>query len=143
MLALAGERPSQPKNRVILGLSEDVWTLIEKCWDSIPSARPHAADILVLLETGSRDWVSPGPEAVANLSLGRATCKNPPTAKSADTMSDAVFGTIGGGAIHPQEARQSPPTSNEEGIRSETVKDTFLLAFLPCLRHSRNISPTS
>lgn len=136
MLALAGKRPSRPKNRVILGLSEDVWTLMEKCWDPIPSARPHAADILVLLETDSCDWVSLGPEAVANLSLGRSTCKNPPTAESADTMSYVVFGTMGGGAIHPQEARQSPPTSNEEGISSETVKDTFLLAFLPCLRRS-------
>jgi len=32
-LVFAGKRPSRPPNREIIGLSEDIWMLAEKCWD--------------------------------------------------------------------------------------------------------------
>ena len=68
--------------------------LVEKCWDRVPSARPHTADILVLLETASRGWVSPTSEAITGLGLGRPASKNHSTPESADTMSEIVFGTF-------------------------------------------------
>ena len=111
MLALAGERPSRPTNLDILGLSEGVWGLIEKCWDRIPSIRPHATDILALLDTASRGWVSPASELIAGLSLGRPTSQNHHIAELADTMLDTVLKTTGGG---PREAGKLPPASNGE-----------------------------
>ena len=114
MLALAGERPSRPTNLDILGLSEDVWVLMERCWNRVPNARPQATDILVLFETASHDWVSPASEAIASLSLGHLTSQNYYVAELADTMLDTVLGTIGGGSVGPREVGQSPSASNRE-----------------------------
>ena len=84
---------------------------MEKCWDLDPSIRPRVADILVLFETASRGWVSPTSEAIADLSLGLLIGQNPPKTESADTMSQNMFGSTGGGAESPRrEAGQSPPT---------------------------------
>ena len=82
-------------NRGILGLSEDVWILMEKCWDRVPSIRPHVADILVLFENASRNWVSPTSEVITSLNLGRPTSRNHFMTESVDTMPETVFGTIG------------------------------------------------
>ena len=61
---------------------------MEKCWDLNPSVRPHIADVLVFFKSASRRWVSPTPEAIADLSLSHLTNQNPPKTESADTMSD-------------------------------------------------------
>ena len=118
-----------------------------KCWDRVPSTRPHAADILVFLETAARDWVPPSSEAIVNLCLGRQTCQNFPTTESVDTMSETVCGTIEGGDVCPQEVVQSPPTSSgEEGItaaRSGITENSFPLAVPPYLGFLLKLSPTS
>ena len=87
-LVLAGKRPSRPTNHDILGLSEDVWLLMEKCWDLEPATRPQITDILVLFEKDSDCWVSPTSEEIADLCLSHPTSQNPPETESADTMSD-------------------------------------------------------
>jgi len=109
---LAGKRPSRLTNRAILGLSEDVQ--MEECWDHVPSVRPHIADVLTLFEMASRSWVSPTPEAVANLDLNRQTIQNSPMTEPVGLMSETEFGTTGGGAVSPHEAGESPPRSNGE-----------------------------
>ena len=106
-LVLAGKRPSRPTNGDVLGLSEDIWTPTENCWDRVPSIRPHIADILVLFEIVFRGWVSPTSEAITMLTLDRPTSQSTPTIESADTMSGAVFSTVGGGAMAPREVGQS------------------------------------
>lgn len=32
--------PRRPKSALRFGLTDDVWTLMEKCWDRLPSDRP-------------------------------------------------------------------------------------------------------
>ena len=103
-LVLAGKRPSRPTNHDILGLSEDVWLLMEKCWDLDPSIRPRVTDILVQFERASDDWVSPTSEAIAHLGLGLLTGQHPPKTESADTMSETASGSIGSGAASLREA---------------------------------------
>ena len=146
-MVLAGERPSRPTNREILGLSENAWMLMERCWDQVPNTRPHAADILVFLETAARDWVSPSSKAIANLCLGRQARQYPPTTESVDTMSETVCGTIAGGGVCTQEVGQSPSTfSGEEGTaaaRSAIAGNSFPVSVPPYLRFSRKLSPTS
>jgi len=109
-----GERPSRLTDRDILGLSEDVQALMERCWDRVPSSRPHAADTLALFETASRGWVSPTPGAIANLSLDRTTRWDPLTGELADTALESGSGTTGGSASGSRPARPSPPTSSGE-----------------------------
>ena len=85
---------------------------MEECWDQVPSARPHAADISALLETASRRWVSPTSEAIAKLNLGHPTNQNPPMAELVDPALETGFGTTGSGIVGPPEAGQSPPMPN-------------------------------
>ena len=92
-----------------------------KCWDRTPSTRPHAVDVLVHLETASRDWVSPASEAIANLSLGCPINQHFSTTGSVDTMPETMFVT-NGGAVGPREAEKSPPMPNgEERIAATTT----------------------
>jgi len=92
LLVLEDKRPSRPPNREILGLSEDVWKLAEKCWDRDPSVRPHIADIFPYFEAASRCWVPPAPEVIARLGLNRLTTPKPSTRESIFTESEAVWG---------------------------------------------------
>jgi len=94
-------------NREILGLSEDICLLMEKCWDLVPSARPHVADLLNRFESASRGWVPPTPEEIANLGLERPTSRYT-MAKSTDTMSETASGMTEGGGVGPHETRQLP-----------------------------------
>ena len=90
LLVLNGRRPPRPQNREILGLSEDIWMFVERCWDRDPSVRPHIADILSLFEVASRHWVSSTSKTIANLSLDRPTTQKPPTRERSLTMSEGV-----------------------------------------------------
>ena len=90
-------------NRDILGLSEDVQMLMEGCWDQAPGIRPQVADALAHFETASRGWVSPTPEAIANLSLGRSSSQNLPMTGPTDTISGTGFGTSGSDAAGSRE----------------------------------------
>ena len=93
-LVFAGQRPSRPPNREILGLSEDVWILAEKCWDENPNFRPHVADILFFFEAASCHWAS---KAISNLCLGLPiTAQESPTRETTFTASEAMSGTGSG-----------------------------------------------
>jgi serine/threonine protein kinase len=104
---LVGKRPLRQPNRDILGLSEDVWVLMEMCWDQNPTVRPHIADILTFFEVASHDWTSPTSEAIANLGLDEATSQNSPTTESTFTTFWTAFETAGGDHVDPHEARPS------------------------------------
>jgi len=47
---ITGFRPKRPENSVKLGLSDEVWEILQKCWDHDPSERPEAHLVL--------DWLS-------------------------------------------------------------------------------------
>jgi len=76
--------------------------LMEECWDQDPSVRPHVADALAHFEAASRDWVSPTPEAIANLGHG-PTSRTPPMTELTDTISGGGFRTTGGDAVDSRE----------------------------------------
>ncbi|EMD41329.1 hypothetical protein CERSUDRAFT_42259 [Gelatoporia subvermispora B] len=42
---LKGKRPPRPVQAIPLGLSDNVWTLMEACWDEDHQTRPHISDI--------------------------------------------------------------------------------------------------
>jgi len=101
LLVLSGKRPSRPPSREILGLSDDVWALAEKCWDRDLSVRPHVADVLFLFEAASSRWAPSTPEAIASLGLDRPTAKKSPMTESTSTMSEAVRGDDRSGSGDP------------------------------------------
>ena len=77
--------------------------LMEGCWDQAPGIRPQVADALAHFETASRGWVSPTPEAIANLILCRSPNQNLPMTGPTDTISGTGFGTSGSDAAGSRE----------------------------------------
>lgn len=49
---LLGERPARPTDKRALGrgINDEIWLLVEACWDQDPHARPTAAEIVERLE---------------------------------------------------------------------------------------------
>ncbi|KAF9644638.1 hypothetical protein BDM02DRAFT_3102592, partial [Thelephora ganbajun] len=45
---LRGDRPPRPNHH---GISDPLWDMIERCWDSVPSKRMSVAEVLNLLGT--------------------------------------------------------------------------------------------
>jgi len=43
---LEGERPTKPANALELGLSDEVWKLLEDCWQTQRELRPSVKDVL-------------------------------------------------------------------------------------------------
>ena len=43
---LGGERPEMPQNAQQIGLTSEMWMLLEDCWDHDPQGRPTAKKIL-------------------------------------------------------------------------------------------------
>ena len=43
---LEGERPTKPANALELGLSDEVWKLLEDCWQPQRALRPSVKDVL-------------------------------------------------------------------------------------------------
>ena len=95
-LVLAGRRPSRPADREILGLSDDLWALVEKCWAEDPTVRPKIANILPFLEAASSHWALSTSNASANLNLNHLfTLRKPLTGETTCTTSGAGYGSEG------------------------------------------------
>jgi len=45
-----GGRPAKPQAAEQLGLSEEIWEFIEKCWSEIPSERPTIDEVVTVWE---------------------------------------------------------------------------------------------
>ena len=114
VLTLAGERPPRPVDRELLGLSRDVWMLIQQCWNKDPSTRPQIADILVHFERTYRGWVPPAPDEIANLNLGRTAEHLPSTMESIDTLSEVE--AIGGERPADRRRPTEPRTTGKKPV---------------------------
>lgn len=78
MDVLSGSRPSRPTNAEIIGFNEDIWSLMEACWNGKPNERPPCADVLAVV-TSSR---------TAETVLKSSIAKRPEDRGSATTGAD-------------------------------------------------------
>lgn len=51
------KRPQRPINSERLGFTNEVWDVLQKCWEKKPSARPSIKDISACLKHAVRTWV--------------------------------------------------------------------------------------
>ena len=65
---LRGERPGRPDKADKMGFTDDVWGILGRCWESIPSDRPEIEDVLRCLENASLSWMPPPPQTTPSLS---------------------------------------------------------------------------
>ena len=63
---LKGERPGRPHGTSGTWFTDEVWGILERCWEPIPDDRPRIEDVLQCLENASWSWTQPSPQAISN-----------------------------------------------------------------------------
>ena len=66
---ITGERPSRPQAAEHLGLTGEIWKLIERCWNAGPDQRPSIDEVVCIWETFVHGYVV--------LSLGWSRIQHP------------------------------------------------------------------
>ena len=54
---LEDERPPRPRDSEKLGFSDDVWEILQRCWEKEPSARPPVDTVSASLKQAAETWV--------------------------------------------------------------------------------------
>ena len=53
---LEGRRPQKPEAAESLGFTDELWSMIERCWREEPDERPEVKEMLDCLERGAQTW---------------------------------------------------------------------------------------
>lgn len=64
---LSGERPPKPTNALELGLSDEVWKLLEDCWQTERKLRPLVKDVLACIKSAASACGTLSPVGAAQL----------------------------------------------------------------------------
>lgn len=55
-VAIEGKRPPRPNNSENLGITNDIWKLLELCWSKSPSSRPEVSRVAGHLKGAVKHW---------------------------------------------------------------------------------------
>jgi hypothetical protein len=55
-VVLSGERPSRPSNSESLGITNEIWSLLETCWAKDAASRPNVNHVVRCLKGAVKDW---------------------------------------------------------------------------------------
>ena len=61
---IKGERPRRPRGAGRMWFTDEVWGILECCWEPVPGDRPRIGDVLQCLEDASWSWTQPSPQAI-------------------------------------------------------------------------------
>ena len=64
---IEGERPGRPDGPEGTHFTNDLWQMLNSCWETQPQFRPSAVDVLECLEQVSSTWVIPSQQADENV----------------------------------------------------------------------------
>jgi len=59
---IEGERPGRPEGAEGSRFTDDLWQMLNRCWETQPENRPSIQAVLEFLEQVSRDWIPPSPQ---------------------------------------------------------------------------------
>lgn len=76
-----GERPRKPDGPEKTWFEDDVWGMVNLCWETEPESRPNIETVLECLERVSRDWKPLPPQVYEGAEMDGENC---------DTVSDRV-----------------------------------------------------
>ena len=51
-----GRRPDKPEDALAIGLSDSLWTFVQRCWDGDRNSRPRVADVVTHLGMAAASW---------------------------------------------------------------------------------------
>ena len=57
-VVLGGKRPPRPNNSENLGITNEIWDLLELCWRKDASLRPTANHVVRCLEVATKHWTA-------------------------------------------------------------------------------------
>jgi len=72
-----GERPRRPRGAERAWFTDDIWSLLEHCWEHSPCNRPRIRDVLQFLEKSSKSWTPPSPQAIVKPPATNPPAQNP------------------------------------------------------------------
>lgn len=58
---IKGEKPPRPEERGVCLFSDELWSILEHCWNALPSDRPSVEKVLQCLDKASSSWIPPSP----------------------------------------------------------------------------------
>ena len=64
-----GERPGRPQGEEGAWFTDNIWGILECCWEPNPSNRPNTKDVLRCLEDVSRSWKPPSQTVAGPLTI--------------------------------------------------------------------------
>ena len=56
MNVVQGVRPTRPENASAIGLSDPLWSFVQRCWDGEMELRPKVAEVISQLERAAAGW---------------------------------------------------------------------------------------
>lgn len=59
LVILQGEFPERPQGTDGAWFTDEVWGILERCWNPTPGERPEIEDVLQCLGSASRSWTPP------------------------------------------------------------------------------------
>ena len=63
---LKGDRPERPQGVVGTWFTDDIWSILGRCWEPVPGDRPGIRDVLQCLEMVSGSWTPPSPQVLVS-----------------------------------------------------------------------------
>jgi len=58
---IAGDQPPRPAASPKVGLSDDIWAMMQTCWQHEPQKRPHIREVVTILRRANREMRTAGP----------------------------------------------------------------------------------
>ena len=107
---LKGERPGRPQGVERKWFTDDVWSMLGRCWEPKPGDRPSIEDVLCRLEEASRFWTPLSPLTEAAL----RPADSPPWSLSDLSTSDE---SVGCGAVLPNRVAPCQDAPTERSCR--------------------------
>ena len=128
---LSGIRPAKPENAEAVGISEPLWNLIQKCWDSDKTRRPKIREVVTGVTDAAANWHELTPPSVMEPVEGT-------DGEDSDDLAQGEFLLF---AIVPPVFRPSVQ-SQDSGLMRARVRTCQLLARVPAFRNP-TIGPPS
>ena len=123
-----GERPMRPRGEGGMWFTDDLWSILERCWKASPCDRPSIKEVFQCLEEVSKSWTPLSPRTLAG----------PPTvnssARSFESSTEAY--TNEGEVSSPSEPVSSQPSQElplkGDPNRNRAYPSAHEFSVLPC-----------
>ena len=84
-----GERPGRPRGAEKKWFTDDVWTMLQRCWTAEREDRPKIEDVLRRLEDASTFWIPLSPQEIVDSSTTNSSARDPSDPNTEGSLVDS------------------------------------------------------